>query len=114
MSKQNKKGEIIYTSDGYFTGTGDGGNENSKDFAKARMKGYVALNADSRFTNSIAAVIHSLIESDPTGGCRAWLGGEKNAKKYVDNSAYKKSGAVFQFSFQSSGGFHTFYKTNKQ
>ena len=110
MSKQDKDGNIIYTSDGYFVGTGEGGNKNSKAFAEARMKGNEALNADSRFTNSIAAVIHSLTEADPSGGCRAWIGGVKYAKKYVDNSANKKREAVFQFSFRSSGGFHSFYK----
>ena len=110
MSKQDKDGNIIYTSNGYFTGTGEGGNKNSKDFAKARMRGNETLNANRRFTNSIAAVIHSLSGTDPTGGCRAWLGGVKYAKPYVNNSSKKKVGAVFQFSFQSSGGFHTFYR----
>ena len=110
MSKKDKDGNIIYTSTGYFTGTGECGNKNSKDFAKARLKGNEALNADSRFTNSIAAVIHSLTEPDPSGGCRAWLGGVKYAKPYVYNSSKKKNGAVFQFSFQSLGGYHSFYR----
>ena len=90
MSRKGPNGTTIYTSEGYFKGEGNGGNVNSKAFVAARIKGGEALNADSRFYNSIGAVINSLNGSDPTGGCRAWLGG-KYAAKYVSNPNVKYS-----------------------
>ena len=111
MSRKGSDGNIIYTSSGYFTGQPDCGNPNSRAFAKARASGAELLNSQTRFTNSIAAVIKSVSGgSDPSNGCRAWLGGAKYAKPYVENANKRKTGATVQFSFQSQGGFHTFYR----
>ena len=111
MSRKGPDGNIIYTSSGYFTGQPDCGNSNSRAFAKARASGAELLNSQTRFTNSIAAVIKSVSGgSDPSNGCRAWLGGAKYAKPYVENANKRKTGATVQFSFQSQGGFHTFYR----
>ena len=115
----NRMGKMIdgvYTKtyNGYFKGEGLGGNENSKAFAEARKTG--ALNSESRFTNSIAAVIKSVTSSsDPTGGCRAWLG-STSAANYVSNPNAKyssgKKSAITQFSFSSKKGTfnHSFYR----
>jgi len=117
----NRMGKIIdgkytRTSEGYFEGRGLGGNTNSKAFAKARASGMSSINADSRFTNSIAAVIKSVLSpQDPTGGCRAWLGGS-SAEKYYNNAKIiynnGKKKAVMQFSFTSNNKafYHTFYR----
>ena len=117
----NRMGKMINgvytkTSDGYFEGKGLGGNTNSKAFAKARASGMSSINADSRFTNSIAAVIKSVsAPEDPTGGCRAWLG-SSFAEKYYSNPKkiyiYREKKAVMQFSFTSNNKafYHTFYR----
>ena len=111
MSKQGPDGNIIYTSSGYFEGQPGCGNSNSQDFAKARASGAESLNNQTRFTNSIAAVIKSVSGgSDPTNGCRAWLGGDVYAKPYVVHADKCKPKATVQFSFQSKGGYHTFYR----
>ena len=111
MSRKGSDGNIIYTSSGYFTGQPDCGNSNSRAFAKARTSGAESLNNQTRFTNSIAAVIKSVSGgSDPTNGCRAWLGGADYAKPYVDHADKCKSKATVQFSFKSKGGYHTFYR----
>ena len=111
MSRKGSDGNIIYTSSGYFTGQPDCGNSNSRAFAKARASGAESLNNQTRFTNSIAAVIKSVSGgSDPTNGCRAWLGGANYAKPYVDHADKCKPKATVQFSFQSKGGYHTFYR----
>ena len=109
-------GKYTRTSEGYFEGRGLGGNTNSKAFAKARASGMSSINADSRFTNSIAAVIKSVLSpQDPTGGCRAWLGGS-SAEKYYNNAKIiynnGKKKAVMQFSFTSNNKafYHTFYR----
>ena len=108
-------GQYTKTSEGYFEGKGLGGNVNSKAFAAARASGMDALNSDPRFTNSIAAVIRSVTSStDPTGGCRAWLGGT-SAESYYNHSqkiyTNGKKEAVMQFSFTSNNKafYHTFY-----
>ncbi len=110
MSREDGNGNIIHTNVGYFEGTGKGGNSHSKAFAEARKMGYKALNTENRFTNSIAAVINSVTKPDPTGGCRAWLGGFRYAKPYVNIKNKSKPGATVQFSFQSRGGYHSFYR----
>lgn len=109
-------GVFTKTFEGYFDGTGLGGNTNSKDFAHARHSDMKKLNQDTRFTNSISAVIKSVTDSqDPTGGCRAWLGGS-DANKYVGSNkssvSRKKRITTNQFSFNSNGGnrHHSFYK----
>ncbi|MBR6064695.1 MAG: hypothetical protein IKP54_11145 [Bacteroidales bacterium] len=110
MSRKGTNGNIVYTSSGYFTGQPGCGNSNSRAFAKARASEAESLNSQARFTNSIAAVIKSVSGvSDPTNGCRAWLGGDY-AKSYVENADKIKTGAKVQFSFQSKGSFHTFYR----
>ncbi len=113
MSRKDKEGNIVYTSSGYFTGEKGCGNSNSRAFAEARKNGMDHLNKETRFTNSIAAVIKSVQKDfiDPTGGCRAWLG-ENDAKKYYDNGSISIKSAAFQFSFQSNNGnfYHTFYR----
>ena len=113
MSRKNEEGTIVYTSSGYFTGEKGCGNSNSRAFAEARKNGMDHLNKETRFTNSIAAVIKSVQKDfiDPTGGCRAWLG-ENDAKKYYDNGSISTKSAAFQFSFQSNNGkfYHTFYR----
>ena len=108
-------GQYTKTSEGYFEGKGLGGNVNSKAFAAARASGMDAVNSDPRFTNSIAAVIRSVTSStDPTGGCRAWLGGT-SAESYYNHSqkiyTNGKKEAVMQFSFTSNNKafYHTFY-----
>ena len=111
MSRKGPDGNIIYTSSGYFTGQPGFGNTNSQAFAKARASGAELLNSQTRFTNSIAAVIKSVSGgSDPTNGCRAWLGGADYAKPYVDHTDKCKPKATVQFSFRSKGGYHTFYR----
>mgnify|MGYP002522832571 CR=1 FL=1 len=111
MSRKGPDGNIIYTSSGYFTGQPGCGNSNSRAFAKARASGAEFLNNQTRFTNSIAAVIKSVSGgSDPTNGCRAWLGGVDYAKPYVDHEDKCKPKATVQFSFESKGGYHTFYR----
>ena len=111
MSRKGPDENIIYTSSGYFTGQPGCGNSNSQAFAKARASGAEHLNSQTRFTNSIAAVIKSVSGgSDPTNGCRAWLGGANYAKPYVDHADKCKPKATVQFSFQSKGGYHTFYR----
>lgn len=116
LMKKIVKKETISTYDGYFTGTGKGGNSNSKAFANARANGYDNLNNDTRFTNSIAAVIRSVSGNmaDPTGGCRGWLG-SISAEKYYRNPDKHCSQAVLQFSFSSSSGryFHTFFTSGR-
>ena len=109
-------GKYTRTSEGYFEGKGLGGNTNSKAFARARASGMSSINADSRFTNSIAAVIKSVSSPvDPTGGCRAWLG-SPSAEKYYNNAqiiyTYRGKQAVMQFSFTSNNKafYHTFYR----
>ena len=78
-------GQYKKTSEGYFEGKGLGGNVNSKAFATARASGMDAVNSNPQFTNSIAAVIRSVTSlTDPTGGCRAWLG-SSSAEKYYNN-----------------------------
>lgn len=78
-------GQYKKTSEGYFEGKGLGGNVNSKAFATARVSGMDAVNSNPQFTNSIAAVIRSVTSlTDPTGGCRAWLG-SSSAEKYYNN-----------------------------
>ena len=118
VNRMGKMIDGIYTktSEGYFTGSGKGGNNNSKGFAKTRALGMEAINANSQYTNSIAAVIKSVTSSlDPAGGCRAWLGAS-SAIKYVDSpqNVYSNNGkpAVVQFSFSSSNKKfnHTFYR----
>ncbi len=118
---ENRIGKMIngvYTKtyEGYFEGRGLGGNTNSKAFANARLSDIKEINKDSRFTNSISAVIKSVTDSnDPTGGCRAWLGCG-DAKKYVGSSSVsiKKKGRITtcQFSFDSNNGrsHHSFYR----
>ena len=108
-------GKYTKTSEGYFKGSGLGGNANSKAFAKARAFGMNSINSDSRFTNSIAAVIKSVSSPiDPTGGCRAWLG-SSSADIYCNDAqriyTYREKKAVMQFSFSSSNKafHHTFY-----
>jgi hypothetical protein len=111
MSKK-VNGEIINTSDGYFEGTGRGGNINSKRFANARVRGLFDLMKIPNTNNAIAAVISSVSGGiDPTGGTRAWLG-SSDAKKYVLDKDIHIDKAIFQFSFSSGGGVfhHTFYR----
>lgn len=115
----NRMGKMIdrvytKTCDGYFKGEGLGGNKNSKAFAEARKT--CTLNSESRFTNSIAAVIKSVTSSsDPSGGCRAWLG-STSAANYVSNPNAKyssgKKSAITQFCFSSKNGTfnHSFYR----
>ena len=97
-----------YDRNGRWLGT-DGKNDHLAYVAKSvkkNSKGFVesAVGAQKlSITN-----IHSLTGSDPTGGCRGWFGGVEYAKPYVDNSNKQKRGAIFQFSFQSSGGYHSF------
>ena len=116
LMKKTKDGKTISTYEGYFKGSGNGGNINSKAFANARTTGYDNLNRDKKFTNSIAAVIRSVSGNmkDPTGGCRGWLGSHY-AERYYSNSGKHYSQAVLQFSFSSSSGqfFHTFYTSGK-
>jgi RHS repeat-associated protein len=103
---------IVNTNEGYFSGTGIGGNKSSKAFANARQQGMESLMKLSGATTSISAVIKSVSGgTDPTGGARAWLG-VSDAKKYVNNTQNSKNKAVFQFSFSSGKGkhFHSFYK----
>ena len=110
------KGKYTKTSKGYFEGKGLGGNDNSKAFAAARASGMDAVNLNPQFTNSIAAVIRSVTSStDPTGGCRAWLGAS-SAEKYFNNpqkiyTNNRGKEAVMQFSFTSNNKafYHTFY-----
>ena len=109
-------GQYKKTSEGYFEGKGLGGNVNSKAFATARASGMDAVNSNPQFTNSIAAVIRSVTSlTDPTGGCRAWLG-SSSAEKYYNNpqkiyTNNKGEKAVMQFSFTSNNKVfhHTFY-----
>ena len=117
---KNRMGKMIngvYTKtyDGYFEGRGLGGNTNSKAFSNARNSDMREINQNSRFTNSISAVIKSVTDSnDPTGGCRAWLGGD-DANTYVRNGSVsvKRKGRITtnQFSFNSNNGssHHSFY-----
>ncbi|MBI3239118.1 MAG: hypothetical protein HYZ43_09810, partial [Flavobacteriia bacterium] len=105
-------GIVQYTGDGYFEGEGIGGNKQSKEFADAREIGMTTLMKVSNATNAISAVIGSVNGGiDPTGGCRAWLGGA-DAKKYVNNAKIHTDGANFQFSFSTSGGDfnHSFWR----
>ena len=117
-SRMGRMIDGVYTKtfEGYFNGTGLGGNTNSKDFAHARHSDMKKLNQDTRFTNSISAVIKSVTDfQDPTGGCRGWLGGS-DANKYVVNNKFsffrKNRITTNQFSFNSNGGnsHHSFYK----
>ena len=109
-------GQYKKTCEGYFEGKGLGGNVNSKAFATARASGMDAVNSNPQFTNSIAAVIRSVTSlTDPTGGCRAWLG-SSSAEKYYNNpqkiyTNNKGEKAVMQFSFTSNNKVfhHTFY-----
>ncbi len=116
MSKE-VDGKTVNTSTGYFSGTGVGGNSNSKAFANARKQGMGSLMDLSGAKTSISAVISSVSGgADPTGGARAWLG-SGSASNYVNNpnKVYtfpNGSKASFQFSFPSKGGAfnHTFYR----
>ncbi len=111
MSKRNPKGGMIYSSDGYFDGTT--GNANSKEFARERKEGIESLMALTNANTAISAVISSVNGgTDPTNGSRAWLGGVRYAKPYVDDAGKSTDKAVFQFSFSSENGkyFHSFYK----
>jgi hypothetical protein len=113
-------GKTVNTSEGYFTGTGIGGNNNSKAFANARKQGMESLMGLSGAQTSISAVINSISGGDPTGGARAWLG-QGYASRYVGNPNIRtsmnngKSPATYQFSFPSGGGkfSHTFYRIDK-
>jgi len=77
--------KTINTSDTYFDGTDPGKSEThpSKVFAKARLKGPSALMNVTNAKNAISAVIGTVsvefATSDPTYGCRAWLGKSANA-----------------------------------
>jgi RHS repeat-associated protein len=111
MSKE-VDGKTQNTSEGYFSGTGVGGNSNSKNFANARQKGMTNLMSLNGAKTSISAVIKSVTSSnDPTGGVRAWFGGVR-AKAYYQNKNTFTPGARFQFSFSSGNGkyYHSFYK----
>ena len=97
---------------GYFEGGGIGGNNNSKNFANARKEGMEKLMDLKGAQTSISAVISSVNGGkDPTGGARAWRGGDY-AKPYVGNTNARRSDAGFQFSFSSGNGRfnHTFFK----
>ena len=105
-------GNYTKTSEGYFDGTGLGGNGNSKKFAKARKKGMSHLMNVTNAENAISAVISSVSGGvDPTGGTRAWLG-LSAAKPFVLSDKIKVKLAVHQFSFSSRNDsfFHSFYK----
>jgi RHS repeat-associated protein len=111
MSK-SVNGKTQNTSDGYFSGTGIGGNPNSKNFANARQKGMTNLMNLNGAQTSISAVIKSVTSlNDPTGGARAWLG-ESYAKTYQQNSNLFTPGAKFQFSFSSGNSkyYHSFFR----
>jgi RHS repeat-associated protein len=111
MSK-DVNGKTVNTSDGYFNGTGIGGNANSKAFANARQQGMESLMGLAGATTSISAVINSVSGgTDPTGGTRAWLGAP-SANKYVGDPNIHRTGAIFQFSFSSGNSKynHTFFK----
>jgi RHS repeat-associated protein len=118
MSKE-VDGKTVNTSEGYFNGTGVGGNVNSKRFAEARKNGISELMKLDGASNSISAVIKSVTStSDPTGGARAWLGGS-HARRYVNDSNARYSmnnqPASLQFSFSSNNGrfHHTFYRIGR-
>jgi RHS repeat-associated protein len=112
-------GKIQPTYEGYFQGTGIGGNPQSKRFAQARMSGMEELMEVPRANNAISAVIKSVTStSDPTGGARAWLGRDY-ARRYVNDANRKFSSdygtASHQFSFSSGNGsfFHTFFRIGR-
>ncbi|WP_430406829.1 RHS repeat-associated core domain-containing protein [Fluviicola sp.] len=110
--KKTVGGKVQYTGEGYFEGTGIGGNTNSKDFAKERKKGIESLMALTNANTAISAVISSVNGGvDPTNGTRVWLG-SGDAKRYVENASKHTYGAGFQFSFSSQGGSfnHSFWR----
>jgi RHS repeat-associated protein len=118
MSKK-VEGKTVNTSEGYFNGTGIGGNVNSKRFAQARKSGMEELMKLDNANNAISAVIKSVTAlSDPTGGARAWIGGS-DARRYVNNSDRKFSmgdrPASLQFSFTSNNSrfYHSFYRIGR-
>ena len=115
MSRSDGNGGTLYTSEGYFEGSGQGGTMHSKNFANARKKGMNSLMSVSGAKTSISAVIYSVTPSlgmsDPTNGCRAWLGGS-SAENYVNNPSTSVKGAKYQFSFSSGNKAfnHSFYR----